>query len=939
MFHKLNIYKAIFWVTLFLILFVATAEAIKGDKRVTKTLTLENGLVVFLVSDPDVHRSSAALSVGVGHLYDPENKQGLAHYLEHMLFLGTKKYPEVGSYQKYLDEHSGGSNAYTSGNITNYFFQVSHDGFNEALDRFSDFFKAPLFDKTYAEREVNAVNNEHEKNKLSDGWRGNFVANRVSEPGHPLTMFGTGNKDTLAGDNRPALLKFYNKYYAASNMKLALISNAPLEILAAKAKRYFSEIKDRTVKVPEVSSEYRKALKNEYRLLKIKTIKDVRNLEIDFPTIHLLNHKESKPASIVGSVLGYEGEGSLLSKLKEEGLVLGLSAGGGTSHPNINSFGISISLTQKGLQEYERILEMVFSYIQMVKDHEIEKYTFDQAQAMAQINFDWKNPDEGMGFIASKAALMHDYKIDEIEELPFLLKKYDPEAYKAVLNTLVPENAMVVLSHNSAEFDKKTPYYDAEYSLQKIKGKAFEKLSHPLKLTGVSYPAKNDFIPYDLKLIDEDPHLVRNDSLAKIWFKYDHRFRQPKVYLTYLIETPNTYRSPKNLELGKLYEAAVQEGLNELVYPIQMAGLSYSLSITKKGVVLTIGGYSERITDLLKLVTQNLMDIKIDEQKFQNIKEAMVRGLKNRKLGKAYARGGYFNWLMLLDEQYTEEQKLAALTPLSLDDLKTYSKKLYEKVFVTGMIHGNYSDEKAIQSTKTLLESLKSKPLSDDQRYEQVVETMPEGKRIRFSREVEDNNNSLAYAIQIGDKNPALSAKASMLASIVESDFYKQMRTNQQLGYLVWSFQQRMEDRIFFRLVIQSSTHGPFELSKRVNAWLASTKMLFSALSDEEFERHRQALIVGLEKEGDSIASVLSDLYSFAIDEKGDFKYKKKLIQAVKEVKKKDVIQLAKKVFLDSTTPRLEVLMRAKGSKEKIPDGTIKDVSEFKKLIARADNG
>ena len=409
----MKIYKAGFLVALFLFLFVATAEGVKGDKRVIKTLKLENGLAVFLVSDPDVHRSAAALSVGVGHLYDPEEKQGLAHYLEHMLFLGTEKYPEVGSYQKYLDEHSGGSNAYTSGNITNYFFQVSHDGFNEALDRFSDFFKAPLFDKTYAKREVNAVNNEHEKNKLNDGWRGNFVANRMAEPGHPLTKFGTGNKDTLAGDNRQALLNFYEKYYAASNMKLALISNAPLEILTKKAKKYFSEIEDRAVTVPEVSSDFRKPLKNGYRLLKIKTIKDVRSLEIDFPTIHLLDHKESKPASIVGSVLGYEGKGSLLSKLKEEGLVLGLSAGGGTGHPNINSFGISISLTQKGLKEYERILEMVFSYIQMVKDHGIKKYTFDQTQAMAQINFDWKNPDEGMGFIASKAALMHDYKIDE----------------------------------------------------------------------------------------------------------------------------------------------------------------------------------------------------------------------------------------------------------------------------------------------------------------------------------------------------------------------------------------------------------------------------------------------------------------------------------------------------------------------------------------------
>jgi secreted Zn-dependent insulinase-like peptidase len=110
---------------------VSSAEAIKGDKRETKTFSLTNGLDILLISDPDVHRSAAALSVGVGHLSDPIEKQGLAHYLEHMLFLGTKKYPDVGSFKKFLDEHSGASNAYTGGDITNYFFQVSHIGFEK----------------------------------------------------------------------------------------------------------------------------------------------------------------------------------------------------------------------------------------------------------------------------------------------------------------------------------------------------------------------------------------------------------------------------------------------------------------------------------------------------------------------------------------------------------------------------------------------------------------------------------------------------------------------------------------------------------------------------------------------------------------------------------------------------------------------------------------
>lgn len=48
---------------------------------------------VLLVSDPTTERSAASLSVGVGHMSDPDDVPGLAHFLEHMLFLGTEKYP------------------------------------------------------------------------------------------------------------------------------------------------------------------------------------------------------------------------------------------------------------------------------------------------------------------------------------------------------------------------------------------------------------------------------------------------------------------------------------------------------------------------------------------------------------------------------------------------------------------------------------------------------------------------------------------------------------------------------------------------------------------------------------------------------------------------------------------------------------------------------
>lgn len=927
-----QISRSILFHIVFVLLFLfASFTAVAGTAtRDTRTLTLENGLDVLLVSDPDVHRSATALSVGVGYFFDPKEKMGLAHYLEHMLFLGTKNFPEAGSYKKYLTENSGSSNAYTGAAITNYFFEASHEGFEGALDRFSDFFKAPLFDKTFAEREVNAVNSEHDKNIRSDGWRANYVANQVAEEGHPIRSFGTGNKDTLAGDNRPALLEFYKKYYAASNMKLAMISKLSLDQQEKAVRKFFSGIPNHPVKLPEIDPNFRRPLKDKYRLLKIKMIKDVRSMEIEFPTIRLIDHQDSKPASIIGSILGYEGQGSLLSKLKEEGLVLSLSAGGGSSHDNINSMSINVSLTKKGVKNYEQILEMIFSYIKMLKEHGVEEYTFKESQTMAQINFDWKDPDEGMGFVAGRSALMQDYKLQDMETLPFLYTKFDPEVYQAILETLTPENALVVLKTNSVATDQTDKFYGAEFSLAEVGGPAFERLKSPVRVAELIYPKVNEFIPNNLKLADEKPHLVRDDDLAKIWFQFDDRFKQPKVYMSLRIETPRIYDTVKNSQLSGLYISAIREGLNEIVYPIQLAGLSYSLGSGKKGITFSIGGYSERVGDLLRLVTRNLKTIQIDQQKFDNLKEARIRGLQNNKYGKAYSRGGYYNRLMLLEKQFTEEEALAALKPLTLDDVKAYAEKLYEKVYITGAAYGNWTDDKVSESVQILLDQIQSRPLPKEERFQEVVEILDPAEKIVFSRKILDNNNSLAYGLQIGEKSLKRQAKAMLLAAIIESDFYTEMRTRQQLGYIVWSFQQTIEDRMFLRFIIQSANHDSFELKRRVDTWLQNAGDLLDNLTDEEFERHRASEIVSLEKKGDSIAEVLGDIYYLATEEDGDFDYKKKLVEMVKKMTKAEVLTAGRKWLMDSNTPRLVLLMRAKDNGETLPEGVISEVSQFK---------
>lgn len=132
--------------------------------------------------------------------------------------MGSAKFPGENEYSDHLSKHNGWSNAYTSAWQTVYYFEVMHSGFEGALDRFSQFFISPLFKETCVEREIQAVDSEHQKNLQADNWRFHQTVRSLAKPEHPYHKFGTGSLDTLwtqskakGLDIRAELLKFYDK--------------------------------------------------------------------------------------------------------------------------------------------------------------------------------------------------------------------------------------------------------------------------------------------------------------------------------------------------------------------------------------------------------------------------------------------------------------------------------------------------------------------------------------------------------------------------------------------------------------------------------------------------------------------------------------------------------------------------------------------------------
>ena len=113
------------------------------DYRNYRYVELENRMKCLLVEDPKTQLSAANLIVKSGSLNDPKGVDGLAHFCEHMLFLGTEKYPNENHFEKFLSKHGGSHNAATGEDFTYYFFDVKNEKFNETLDIVSQFFKKP----------------------------------------------------------------------------------------------------------------------------------------------------------------------------------------------------------------------------------------------------------------------------------------------------------------------------------------------------------------------------------------------------------------------------------------------------------------------------------------------------------------------------------------------------------------------------------------------------------------------------------------------------------------------------------------------------------------------------------------------------------------------------------------------------------------------------
>lgn len=875
----------------------------QNDQYQYRLLTLDNKLQVLLISDPGAPKAAASLSVNVGSGDNPADREGLAHFLEHMLFLGTEKYPNAAEYEEFVTEHGGNRNAYTSFQETNYFFDVNAAHLPEALDRFAQFFIAPKFDSQYVDREKNAVQAEYQMGLKSDGRRGLDVLQEVMNPEHPYSQFSVGSLETLADREdatvREDLLEFYARHYSANAMRLAVLGSESLDELEALVRPMFEQVPNRDFEHAEVEQPMFLA-EDLPMLVQVKPLATRRQLEVFFPIEDYRQHYRENPLSFLGNLLGHEGDGSLLSQLKAEGLAEQLGAGPALGWRGGALFSVSIALTEKGVANYERVLQLLFMYTDMLRREGPSQRLYEEQSQLAQLQFRYREPSSPMGYVSRLSSGMHEYEGTDVLRGPYMMERYDQALLTRLLDSLRRDNVVVMLDDASVETDTISEKYAVAYSSKSLRPEQLQVSEGDPALQALHLPAPNEFIAENVELVPlpktvpARPELVINNQRQKIWLMPDAQFRVPKGFTYINFMTPALGQSPHQSAMASLYAALLMDKVNEFAYPARLAGLGFSFGKSGSGMTLRLSGYNDKQSLLLERLLSDVRSPSFSEQRFDNVRKDIIRGLKNTvakrpssqlmdDLGEALGHG-----------QFGEAALIAVLEKAQLESLNDYIALFWQGASAQSLIYGNYPRAQASKLASLIDEVLATGDAAPLQK--QALVKIGADETMQYAVDIPHDDSVVAWYLQGAGTSWNDRAATALTAQIMTSGFFQQLRTEQQLGYVVSTFAWTKLEVPGLVMLVQSPVADAPTVANAMSVFLNAVD---GELTEAQFERHKVALISDISKPDKNLGERAAFYWRSILKKRTDFASRRELAAAVEALTLADWRAYFQKVFIE----------------------------------------
>lgn len=908
-----------------------------ADRRLFRTKKLENGLQVILVSDPDAHDSAAAMQVDVGSGADPIEYQGLAHFLEHMLFLGSAEYPTAGEFSEFTARHGGSDNAFTSPDATVYFFKIKPEALVDGLDRFSGFFIDPLFTKEYVQREINAVDAEYYTRAEHEGLKIFEASKTLMSAGHPMRKLSVGNVQTLLGDQaaseqelllqhdrlRSAMLEFYEQHYHASNMRLAIVGPQSLDELESVIP-LFASIRPSVSNEPEVSSVMPLwepvDLSEKPPVLLVETRQPINLLAMRFALQDIKKYLPSKSISYVLDVLGHEGKNSLLSTLRKEGLATGISAATGFNYLDSAVLSVDIELTQQGLASVSRVTALFYKTVESIRRELLRDASadalarYEEQKLLAHLDARFYDTPDVVRAALGAVGSPRFYPLPLTFVSPFWFDGFDKDLKLELLSSITPENSRITLASDQlgvaftnvgALLDRQTQWYPVRFGLL---GGGFMPCDHSaggcddmdlLADENFGLPRANRYVPeaFTIKnpLILKDavswerpkPTLAAINDWGRVWFLQDRVYGKPLADYMFLLRHDG-FLSGREVVLQSLYIEWVREYLTEAGYEAHLAGQNYRMSNHSLGLVVKVSGYDDNLQQFLVDVLQAIQVESLGNDVFEQIKSNLLQSFERRRLSDPMARLS-----IALEEAldpFSRDLAMfqAELDSVSLEDLRAHIAEQKNFVRMDVIAHGNLSDSDVNQLLSLpclhLDCSRALKYSADDSKLQVLEEMRPATRKVesgmsRVEVPVYHSDHAAWWYFQASGDSLSDQMQTYLLGDLLSQPFYRELRTEQQLGYIVSAGGRIDNDTAGLNLAVQSARfddkHLNASIEEQVERWLDLIAKGEGVFDTAVIEQHRQALLARLKRPDASLHDRSSALFNSLL--RGDTGFSRQL--------------------------------------------------------------
>ena len=740
----------------------------KFEDRKIITGELKNNVKYSIINDPLLITTSYVyVCVGVGSNSNPPEYQGLAHFLEHMLFMGSELYPQENYWMEQINENMGSTNAYTTCNETIYHFDILNNKLADMINIFSRFFIDPLFLKDSVSREVNAVDNEHVKNSKNDGWASNYFIRTLADK--TINTFGTGSLKTLDKPGlRDALIEFFNEYYTSDNISVCIGSLINSEKILEYINKSFGNIENKQHKVFLEKPFYHSNIGKTFILNSFETI---YNIKFIWEVPKLVELNLHKPHIIFSSLITQNGENSLKYHLKNCGFSSSISV----DNQDEGVIILDIDLTVLGHRYVNKIKNIIDNWLYQILKFDLKKYAEYQSKIL-NINFNYgaKEPVENLCNMfainhlnyPSKDIYINNFQIDYNFDYNNWIKKY---INKAIILIQSPKNKP----------ENKLEHYDLKWQQVDYKHMLVKRLPEYLidfenKYFNIS--VKKNYNNSDLV---ETPKKFNNHYYGSIT-----KFNEPICIIWIGFYSDKFYANPKNSLLSKLSVDILNFIIsNKFVKAIETFGtVIFTSNTSLNSIQLNISGlnsldfFNEIVTDIIEIIREiDISDLNI--QYIKNLISDYKNDYENIDKLTPWEYIDHLDTWNTLKTSYNNITMIEACKNITLKDVKTYILNLFDDCNIQTFSYGFMKNEELIKINK-LFDVFSSnnknvipKHILSKSFNEKLKDANSKCVKLLFKWCNKLEFENIAYGI--------------VLKNILAELFFDEMRTKKQMGYLV----------------------------------------------------------------------------------------------------------------------------------------------------------